>query len=97
MTTSKIYWKIQFTTGFKKSYLNLSEKDKWRAKHFLNEIRYVKDPRRHYSYTVCKKCPPSYCLFGVGDDGLGNKGIEVLIIMAKNNVLLGLVCKKKIK
>jgi hypothetical protein len=92
---SKIYWKVQFTKGFKKSYLNLSEKDKWIVKHFLNDIRYLKDPRKHYLYSVCDDCPPSYCLFGVSDDGLGNKGLDVLIIIAKNDTLLGLVCKKR--
>ena len=94
MKTPSVFWNIQLTKGFKKSYGKLSLKDKWIVKHFLNDIRYLKEPKRHYAYETCKNCPPSHCLFGIADDGIGNKGVSVLIITSDNKILVGIIAKK---
>ncbi len=93
MKNRRVFWDLQLTKGFKKSYGKLSLKDKWVVTHFLNHIRYLKDPKKHYEYQTCKDCPPNYCLFGVSDDGLGNKSVSVLIII-QDKTLVGIVTKK---
>ena len=70
----------------------------WRMDGFIRNIVYVKDPRRVYNYTICLDCPPKIALFGISDDGLGHKGIEVLTWLDdKTKMITFLQCRKEEK
>lgn len=98
MPPPKLFWSIQFTRGFQAAFHDLSDLDQWRAKGFIRNIVFMKNPPAVYNYTKCKKCPPDFYLFGISDDGLGNKGIEFQVwLHRKSNTLWFLKCKKRIK
>lgn len=98
MAHPKLFWSLQFTNGYKKSFRSLSENDKWRVRGFIRNIVNVKEPTLVYQHTVCKECPPDFYLFGLSDDGLGNKGIENQVwINRKEKIIWFLKCKKAVK
>ena len=95
MASPKIFWSVRFTTGFHKSFKILCPLDMWRIEGFIRNIVYLKDPRKIHYYTICHDCPPQIALFGISDDGLGNKGIEILTwIDDKSKMITFLQCKK---
>lgn len=72
--------------------------DKWRLDGFIRNITTVKNPVRYYEGTKCTDCPPQIHLFGISDDGLGHKGIEVQAWIDKDcKLIVFLDCKKKRK
>ena len=89
------FWAIELTIGFKNDFLKLNDKDMWRVSGFLRNVVYANDPTEMYEITECADCPPSVVLFGLSDDGLGNKGIEIQVwINKKFNILHFLKCNK---
>jgi len=91
----KIFWELVLTTGFKSNFSKLNELDKWRVRFFIRNVAHFKDPTKFYNTTKCKKCPHSVLLFGISDDGIGNKGIEVQIwIRNTRKELIFLKCRK---
>ena len=78
---NKIFWELILTTGFKSYFSKLDKHDKWRIRFFIRNVAQFKDPVKFYNTTKCKDCPNSVLLFGISDDGIGNKGIEVQIWM----------------
>lgn len=49
----------------------------WRVDGFIRNVIYAKEPREIYNHTPCVNCPPDFVLFGLSDNGLGKKGIEI--------------------
>jgi len=91
----KKYWGIRLTTGLKSDFSKLSESDQWRVRNFVRSVVHIKDPVKFYKTTKCPNCPPSVRLFGISDDGLGNKGIEVQVWLRNpRNELIFLKCRK---
>lgn len=77
--THKIFWQPRFTKGFKTSFKELCPTEKWRIMGFIRNIAITEKPTEMYAHTPCEKCPPNFFLFGISDDGLGNKGIEIQV------------------
>lgn len=91
----RTYWGIRLTKGLKSDFSKLNEIDQWRVRNFVRSVAHIKDPAKFYNTTKCRNCPPSVCLFGISDDGLGNKGIEVQIwIRNSKKELIFLKCRK---
>jgi hypothetical protein len=62
---------------------------------FMRNVAIIKDPRKIYEYSICHDCPPDFFLFGISDDGLGNKGIEVQVWLdRKTETAWFLKCRK---
>jgi hypothetical protein len=98
MVQHKIFWSLQFTNGFKKAYTNLGHLEQWRVKGFIQNVVLIKEPTEVYHHTPCEDCPPDFHLFGLSDDGLGNKGIEIQIwLNHKANTAWFLKCRKAMK
>ncbi|CAE6488990.1 hypothetical protein [Candidatus Nitrosotenuis uzonensis] len=98
MATPKVFWSIQFTNGFKKSFAGLTELEQWRVRGFLRNIVHIKDPTKVYHHTACENCPPDFHLFGLSDDGLGNSGIEIQVwLHKKTQTAWFLKCRKATK
>jgi len=94
MTIPKLFWSLQFTKGFQRSYRNLSELDMWRVDGFIRNVIYAKDPTHVYHHTPCVNCPPDFHLFGLSDNGLGSKGIEIQLWLQKStNTIWFLKCR----
>ncbi len=79
MKIPEIYWSLRFTRGFQNSYRLLSDFNIWRVDAFIRNVIYVRDPTKIYEHTPCKNCPPNFLLFGISDDGLGHKGVEIQV------------------
>ncbi len=84
MTKNKAIWNIAKIPSFRKDFQNLRLVEQWRVSHAINNMRYVKDPTRLYPYPQCDNCPNNMYLFGISDDGVGNKGLEIQIIVSKD-------------
>ncbi len=88
MKAKKIIWDIAKIPSFKKDFTKLSLKEKWVVSQSVNAMRYVKDPSKLFPYPQCDSCPPNMYLFGVSDDGVGNKGLEIQIVIGKETKIL---------
>jgi|APSaa5957512535_1039671.scaffolds.fasta_scaffold16658_6 hypothetical protein len=98
MTNPKPYWKIgrhPREDVFKARFQKLKPVHQWRVMRTLNDnMRYNKDPTKTYKHEECKECKKGLFLFGVADDGLGNKGVELMVFFDfKKKVLYPIFCR----
>ena len=98
MKNPKRYWKIgrhPKEDVFKTCFQKLKLQHQWVLHHELNDgFCYAKDPTRIYNHKVCKECKEGMFLFGIADDGVGNKGVEVMIFLDyKKNILHPIFCR----
>ena len=92
---SKAIWNVAKIPSFKKDFLKLTPKEQWIVGRAINSMRYVKNPARLFPYPQCDHCPENMYLFGVSDDGIGNKGLEIqMIVGKKTHTLYPFNCRK---
>lgn len=86
-----MFWKIiKYNTDFTKSLENpneISELSKWRLQYFIKNLALETNPLHIWNH---KTCPThkEFHIFGLNDDGLGNKKLEVLIQLDFDNKAL---------
>ena len=56
----------------------------------------MKNPAKAYHYTRCDECTPDLYLFGISDDGFGNKGLELQIHLDKQRNVLAPITVRKV-
>ncbi|MBS1267840.1 MAG: hypothetical protein MAG458_00553 [Nitrosopumilus sp.] len=98
MTKIKPIWNVGrhskdyvFRTRFQK----LKPEYQWRVHHAINTVmRYSKDPLKTYKHEICKECKDGLYLFGIADNGLGHKGVELMLFLDyKKKIILPIFCK----
>ena len=93
----KPYWKLGKIPDFKIDFRKLSQIDQWIVGKTIENMLYIKAPEKTYRYTNCDECIPELYLFGVKDDGIGNKGLELQIHLDKKTKVLSPVSVRKAK
>ena len=92
--TSKIRWEERQFNLFQTTFLELSPYEQWVVTHTITSMIRQKDPRRRHEYVTCHDCMPGMYLFGVVDDGVGNKGVALQIHLDWINRILSPVSAK---
>src|SRR3989304_9472466 len=91
----KYYWKLGKIPSFKTDFQKLLPYEQWLVDKIITSMRIVKDPSKLYKFSRCDDCIEDLYLFGCGDDGLGNKGIELQVYLDKiRNVLAPITVRK---
>ena len=98
MTNPKPYWQIgrhPKEDVFKTCFHKLKPEHQWRVHHTLNNgMRYSKDPTKIYKHEICAECKDGLFLFGIADNGLGHKGVEIMIFLDyKKHILYPIFCR----
>ena len=96
MAKPKRYWKLNQILSFKSDFEKLPGYEQWCVnKHLMNMIG-MKDPSKKYQFTRCNDLRKDLYLFGIADDGLGNKGIELQVYLDRKNKVLSPITVRKI-
>ncbi len=78
----KLFWKlIIYDNDFLSSLSNpgeISDLSKWRLQYFVKNLVETNSPLSKWHHETCPT-HKSFHLFGLNDDGLGNKKLEILI------------------
>ena len=91
----KPYWKLGKISSFKTDFKKLTPYGQWVTGRIIGEMLYLKEPQKTYQYTKCDECIPNLYLFGLLDDGIGNKGLELQIYLdSKRNILAPITVRK---
>ncbi|KFM19613.1 hypothetical protein AAA799P11_00602 [Marine Group I thaumarchaeote SCGC AAA799-P11] len=93
----KPYWKLGKVPSFKTDFLKLTPYGQWVIGRTIERMLYLKEPQKTYRYTNCDDCMPDLFLFGVLDDGIGNKGLELQIYLDKKRKVLAPITVRKAK
>lgn len=93
----KLFWKLNKIPSFKKDFQKLSSYERWRIGKTIETMLYTKDPPKVYQFTKCEDCREGLYLFGILDDGLGNKGFELQVYLDKKKKILSPITVRKIK
>ena len=98
MKSHKQYWQIgrhPKEDVFKTCFLKLKPEHKWRVHHSINNVMlYSKDPVKVIKHKICEECKDGLVLFGLADDGVGNKGVELMVFLNyKKHVLYPIFCR----
>ncbi|GEM_PF-6290022 len=97
MENPKPYWKLGKIPSFRADFLKLQPYSQWRVSKTILNMLYLKDPTKIYYYTNCDDCLPDLHLFGIQDDGIGNKGIELQIYIDKQKNILAPITVRIVK
>ncbi len=86
--SNKPIWKLVRYDRFQSDFLRLSPEGQWIVKNTLNAMVHKKNPTAVYQNEVCDECLPDLYLFGVHDDGIGNKKLALLIHLDRKRKIL---------
>lgn len=78
-SSSSPIWEWVSTSDFSKDFKQLDRKERWIADKHLNAMLCDPNPLASREYKVCNECVPESHLFGINDDGGGNKRLGLLI------------------
>jgi len=92
----KLFWKLGKIPSFKSDFEKLPPYEKWVVGKTIRSMLYMKDPTRVYRCTICNDCNPVLYLFGILDDGIGNKGFELQISLDKKRKILSPITVRKV-
>lgn len=92
----KQYWKLAQIPSFREDFLKLSPYEQWVVGKTLGGMVEMKDPAKVYRFTQCNDCMDDLYLFGLADDGLGNKGIELQVYLDKTKRVLAPITVRKV-
>ena len=92
----KPFWKLGKVSSFRSDFKKLTPYAQWVVGNTIRSMLSVKDPARVYRYTICDDCTPDLYLFGILDDGMGNKGLELQIHLDKKRKILSPITVRKV-
>ena len=93
----KRYWKLNKIISFKSDFQKLSSSyEKWRVGKTLEYMLSMKDPSKVYKFARCDECREGLYLFGIVDDGLGNKGFELQVFLDRKKKILSPITIRKV-
>jgi len=93
----KRYWKLNKIISFKSDFRKLSTPyEKWLVGKIIEHMLSVKDPSKVYQFTRCTDCREGLYLFGIKDDGLGNKGLELQVYLDRKKKILSPITVRKV-
>ncbi len=84
----KHYWKLVRVPSFKTDFEKLNPYGKWLVGKIIESMLQTKDPVRTYCHVTCDEYIPDLYLFGVLDDGVGNKKFGLQIYLDKEKKIL---------
>lgn len=93
----KQYWKLAKIPSFRTDFQRLSAHHQWIVGKTIDSMLMIKDPARVYEYTRCDECVPDLYLFGVADDGVGNKGVELQIYLHRSKSVLAPITVRAVR
>ncbi len=93
----KPYWKLGKIPSFKTDFKKLTCYEQWVTGKTIGFMLNLKDPKKAYLYTNCDDCVPDLHLFGILDDGIGNKGLELQIYLDEKKNILAPITVRKVK
>jgi len=86
-----LFWKIiKYDADFLNSLENsgeISDLSKWRLQYFIKNLADEDNPLKIWNHQTCPT-HKEFHIFGLNDDGLGNKQLEVLIQLDFDNKTL---------
>ena len=88
MTQNNISWVLNIVDGFLVYYNKLNKRGRWVVDHTLEGMCRQNDPTKFYQNTICDDCIPGMYLFGILDDGLGHKALEMQVHIDKQTRIL---------
>lgn len=88
MVSNSDVWKRVPLDRFRADFNNLTPYGQWIVTKTLDAMIRHKDPTRVYQNTICDNCVPDLRLFGIQDDGVGNKGLGLLIYLDRERRVL---------
>ena len=94
----KFYWKLGKFPDFEKDFRKLDPYPQWITGKIIENMKTVKNPLRAYPlHKKCSDCDDDVYLFGMLDDGLGHKGLELQINLDKKKKILTPITVRKVK
>lgn len=89
-------WRRGIFPPFKQDFDKLTPKEQWIVEKIIPAMLHQNDPTQHYQNTICKDCLLDDCyLFGVSDDGGGNKGVALQIHLDRQRKILTPISAKQ--
>ena len=83
-----MFWiNIKYESEFLEEKENISDLSKWRLQHFITNVAQIENPLDRWKHTTCPN-HNDFHLIGLNDDGLGNKRLEILLQLDRENRLL---------
>lgn len=92
----KSFWKLGKVSSFKTDFQKLSRYGQWIVGKTIESMLLMKNPARAYHYVRCDDCMDDLYLFGILDDGIGNKGYEIQIYLDKKRKILAPITVRKV-
>ena len=92
----KRYWKLNKIPSFKSDFQKLSSYEHWCINKIIPLMLSMKDPSKVYEFIICEDGIKDLYLFGIADDGLGNKGIELQIYLDRSKKILSPITVRKV-
>ena len=86
--SKKLVWKLVPYGRFQSDFLRLDPEGQWIVKNTLDAMVHMKNPAAVYQSEACDECIPDLHLFGVHDDGVGNKKLALLIYLDRERKIL---------
>ena len=96
MTPNNISWVLRIG-DFPVYYWKLNKRERWTVDHTLEGMCRQNDPTKFYQSTICDECEPNTHLFGILNDGLGNKGLELQVKVDKQTRVLSPMLVRRIQ
>lgn len=85
---NRIWWEVVKSTRFDSDFLELDGRGQWTVDKTLDGMVRCKDPVEVYDGIACDDCMHDTWLFGVQDDGSGNKGLKLQIYINRDRQVL---------
>lgn len=79
MTPANRIWRVVRDPEFRTDFRQLDGSGQWIVEKYLDAMVQQRDPTTKYHNVTCDNCNPDTRLFGIQDDGVGNKRLGLLI------------------